>query len=69
VSPVQYIVTRFVSSCVGSHLPTLKRPDTTRLRQARAILVDTGRALGYFNIQLRYVIGLGTNIGLKLVRS
>ena len=25
--------------------------------------------LGYFNIQLGYVLGLGTNIGLKLVRS
>ena len=25
--------------------------------------------LGYFNIQLGYVLGLGTNIGLKLVRA
>ena len=25
--------------------------------------------LGYFNIQLGYVLGLGTNMGLKLVRS
>jgi len=25
--------------------------------------------LGYFNIQLGYVLGLGTNIGLQLVRT
>jgi len=25
--------------------------------------------LGYFNIQLGYVLGLGTTIGLKLVHS
>jgi predicted dinucleotide-binding enzyme len=25
--------------------------------------------LGYFNIRLGYVLGLGTNIGLKLIRS
>ena len=49
------------------------------LQMARDIGCDGGDAgplqnarllepLGYFNIQLGYVLGLGTDIGLKLVR-
>ena len=38
--------------------------DAGPLRNARLL-----EPLGYFNIQLGYVLGLGTNIGLQLVRS
>lgn len=38
--------------------------DTGPLRNARLL-----EPLGYFNIQLGYVPGLGTNIGLQLLRS
>ena len=38
--------------------------DAGPLRNARLL-----EPLGYFNIQLGYVLGLGTNIGLKLVRA
>ncbi len=38
--------------------------DAGPLRNARLL-----EPLGYFNIQLGYVLGLGTNIGLQLVRT